>query len=289
MCHSRKARRIEDRFRLLGRRRKVDVDIDNSQASSPAISLPAVVNEEKRENQILLDARVTTESDIVSDNRISASSDVVENGKDETVSDNRISTESSVVEKRENGVVSINLDSNVVKFEEEQIKLDEVVANSEVQSKEDLNHSIELTYEQIKKRIDHKLKLAREEVALVSVTHKEFIKKRRKVVEELGVVSDKYKEIEKELEEAVETEDFERAERVSDGLASADRDRERLLVVVREVKAECDAVEVKMQEALETQIAAEEECAGLLERFAVIVRSLEVSTTLLKRFVNVNF
>ncbi|GJX25531.1 UVR domain-containing protein [Tanacetum coccineum] len=197
-----------------GRTPHSGVDIDDSQASSPAISLPVVVvNEEKRENQILLDARITTE-----------------------------------MEKRENDVVSVNLDSNVAEFEEEQINLDEVVANSEVQTQE--------------------------EVALVSVTHKEFIKKKSKVVEELGVVSDKYKEIEKELEEAVETEDFERAERVSDGLASADRDRERLLVVVREVKAECDAVEIKMQEALETQIAAEEECAGLLERFAVLYRIL---------------
>ncbi|GJQ95524.1 UVR domain-containing protein [Tanacetum coccineum] len=238
---------------------------DDSQASSPVV----FVNEEKRQNEILLDARITTESEIVSDNRISTESDLVEKGKDETVSDNRISTQSSVVEKRENDVVSVSSDSNVAEVEEEQIKLDEVVANSEVQSKEDLNHSIELTYEQIKKRIDHKLKLAREEVALVSVTRREFIKKRRKAVDELGVVSDKYKEMEKELEEAVETEDFERAERVSDGLASAERDRERLLVVVREVEAECDAVEVKMQEALEMQTVAEEECAGLLERFAV--------------------
>ena len=107
-------------------------------------------------------------------------------------------------------------------------------------------------------------------MVLVTVKRKEFIKKRRKAVEELGVVSDKYKEMEKELEEAVETEDFEMAERVSDGLASAERDRERLLVVVREVEADFDAVELKMQEALEMQIVAEEECAGLLERFAVV-------------------
>nr|GEW59188.1 hypothetical protein [Tanacetum cinerariifolium] len=104
------------------------------------------------------------ESEIVSDNIICTSSDVVEKGKDETVSDNKISNESSVVEKRKNNVVSVSSDSNVAEVEKEQIKLDE-----------------------IKKRIDHKLKLAREEVALVSVTHKEFIKNRRKVVEELGV------------------------------------------------------------------------------------------------------
>ncbi|GKC95040.1 hypothetical protein Tco_1160482, partial [Tanacetum coccineum] len=76
-----------------------------------------------------------------------------------------IITESSIVEKRENDVVmnpSISSDSNVALVEEEQIK----------------------------KRIDHKLKLAREEVTLVSVKRKEFKKTRRKVVEELGIVSD---------------------------------------------------------------------------------------------------
>ena len=51
---------------------------------------------------------------------------------------------------------------------------------------------------------------------------------------------------------------------------SAERDREKVLVVGREKEAECDTVEVKMQEALEMQIVAEEECAGLLERFAVV-------------------
>ncbi|GJS98887.1 hypothetical protein Tco_0820057 [Tanacetum coccineum] len=116
---------------------------------------PVVVNEEKRQNEILLHVRITTESEVVSDNRIS---NVVEKGKDETVLGNRIITESSIVEKRENDVVmnpSISSDSNVAVVEEEEIKQDEVVGNLEVQSKESLNHSIELTYEQIKKRIDH--------------------------------------------------------------------------------------------------------------------------------------
>ncbi|GKA27133.1 UVR domain-containing protein [Tanacetum coccineum] len=162
-CTEMSLRAVTNTYSLATRTPHSGVDIDDSQASSPAISLPVVVvNEEKRENQILLDARITTE-----------------------------------MEKRENDVVSVNLDSNVAEFEEEQINLDEVVANSEVQSKE-------------------------------------------------------YKEMEKELEEAVKTGDFERAERVSDGLTSAERDRERLLVVVKEVEVECDAIEVKMQEALET-------------------------------------
>ena len=60
------------------------------------------------------------------------------------------------------------------------------------------------------------------------------------------------------------------AERVSDGLVSAERHREKLLVLGRENEAECDAVEVKMQEALEMQIVAEEKSAGLQESFVVV-------------------
>ena len=44
--------------------------------------------------------------------------------------------------------------------------------------------------------VHQKLKLAREKVAFVSVKRKEFIKKRRKAVEELGIVSEKYKKLE---------------------------------------------------------------------------------------------
>lgn len=246
-------------------------DSEESQAASPVLSSPVVVTEEKRQNQIVSVNRISSEDEPVTDARISTGSAVTEKHQNETVSDDGISTQSTLVEKRENDIVTdptVSLELNVAVVEEH-IKVDEVFSNSEVESKENLNDSIELRYEQIKKRIDEKLKLAQEEVASMSVKRKEFIKKRRKAVEELGVVTDKYKEMEKELEEAVETEDFETAERVSDGLASAERDRERLLVVVREVEAEFDAVELKMQEALEMQIVAEEECAGLLERFAV--------------------
>ncbi|XP_076888345.1 uncharacterized protein LOC143538747 [Bidens hawaiensis] len=75
--------------------------------------------------------------------------------------------------------------------------------------------------------------------------------------------------MEKELEEAVESEDFETAERVSDGLASAEKNQEVLLIALREAEAECDEIDSKMQEALELQIVAEEECAELLKSFAV--------------------
>ncbi|KAL7584870.1 hypothetical protein Lser_V15G44566 [Lactuca serriola] len=76
-------------------------------------------------------------------------------------------------------------------------------------------------------------------------------------------------EMEKELEEVVESEDFETAKRVSDSLASAERNKELLSVALRDAKPDCDAIDSKMQEALELQIVTEEECAALLQIFVV--------------------
>ncbi|XP_076881724.1 uncharacterized protein LOC143529931 [Bidens hawaiensis] len=158
---------------------------------------------------------------------------------------------------------------------EEQVSITEAVRDSEstleqevkqVERKED---SVELRYEQVKKQVADKLDSAQRAVAAVSVKRKEAIRKRRKAAEELSLVSVKYKEMEKELEEAVESEDFETAERVSDGLASAEKNKEVLLIALREAEAECDAIDSRMQEALELQIVAEEECAKLLKSFAV--------------------
>ncbi|KAL7604648.1 hypothetical protein Lser_V15G20310 [Lactuca serriola] len=75
--------------------------------------------------------------------------------------------------------------------------------------------------------------------------------------------------MEKELEEAVESEDFETTERVSDSLASAERNKELLSVALRDAKADCDAIDSKMQEAFKLQIVTEEECAALLQIFVV--------------------
>ncbi|XP_076909165.1 uncharacterized protein LOC143566312 [Bidens hawaiensis] len=158
---------------------------------------------------------------------------------------------------------------------EEQVSITEAVRDSEstlgqevtqVASRED---SIELRYEQVKKQVTDKLDSAQRAVAAVSVKRKEIIRKRRRAAEELNLASVKYKEMEKELEEAVESEDFETAERVSDSLASAEKNKEVLLIALREAEAECDEIDSKMQEALELQIVAEEECAELLKSFAV--------------------
>lgn len=131
------------------------------------------------------------------------------------------------------------------------------------------NSPIELGFDHIKFQISEKLNHVREIVASLSSTRKDSIRRRRKAAEDLSLASTKHKEMEKELEEACEAEDFETAETVSDSLASAEKKKELLSTALREAEADCDAVDSKMQEALASQIAAEVECATLLESFAM--------------------
>ncbi|XP_024991805.1 cingulin-like protein 1 [Cynara cardunculus var. scolymus] len=184
--------------------------------------------------------------------------------------------------------ISSDLTAAATSTAEEQIKINEVIPNSEsveltpknipqeeeeeekekkqVQSRE---NSMESRYDQIKAQIADKLNCAQQAVASVSAKRKDFIRKRRKAEEELNLASAKHKEMEKELEEAVESEDFETAERVSDSLAAAEKNKELLSIALRDAESNCDAIDAKMQEALELQIVAEEECAALLESFAM--------------------
>uniref|UniRef100_A0A5B6ZA76 UVR domain-containing protein n=1 Tax=Davidia involucrata TaxID=16924 RepID=A0A5B6ZA76_DAVIN len=127
---------------------------------------------------------------------------------------------------------------------------------------------IESKFEQIRAHISEKLKHARELVSSVSAARKDSTRKRRKVAENVSLASTKYRDLEKELEEACEAEDFETAERVSESLASAEKEKENLAIALRDAEADCDAVDSKMLEVLELQIAAEEECASLLEQSA---------------------
>ncbi|CAI9762961.1 unnamed protein product [Fraxinus pennsylvanica] len=128
---------------------------------------------------------------------------------------------------------------------------------------------IELRFEEIRTKISEKLKHAREAVVSVSAVRKDSIRRRRKAADNLNQASAKYNELEKQLEEACEAEDFENAERVSERLSSAERERESMALTLRDAEADCDAVESKMQEVLDLQIQAEEECASLLESFTM--------------------
>lgn len=144
------------------------------------------------------------------------------------------------------------------------------VVDDTTSQKNTSSFSIELRFDQIRNDITENLRHAKERVDSVSNTRKDCIRRRRKAAEDLSLVSAKYTELERQLEEACEAEDFETADRLSDTLASADSQKEMLAVALRDADAECDAADVKMQGVLDLQIAAEEECASLLQRFAMV-------------------
>ncbi|KAG5542655.1 hypothetical protein RHGRI_015707 [Rhododendron griersonianum] len=137
------------------------------------------------------------------------------------------------------------------------------------QVKTSVPNAIELRYEQIRAQISQKLRHVRELVASVSAARKDSRRRRRIAAETLDIASTRYRELEKELEEACEAEDFETAERVSESLASAEKDKERLAIDLRHAEEDCDAVDSRMHEVLELQIDAEEECSSLLKAFAM--------------------
>lgn len=124
--------------------------------------------------------------------------------------------------------------------------------------------------DQIKALICEKLNFARQLVSSVSEARKGFISRRRKAAENLNSASVSYADLERQLDEACEAEDFEAAERLSDSLAAADKEKQSLIAALRDIEAEYDAIDFKMQEALDSQIAAEEECASLLGQFATV-------------------
>ncbi|KAK1263462.1 hypothetical protein QJS04_geneDACA009360 [Acorus gramineus] len=143
-----------------------------------------------------------------------------------------------------------------------------VIASGEANEREEVIGSIEEKLELIRARISEKLDRIRKIAASVFEERKETGRRRRRVAEELGAASASHVELERDLEEACEAEDFERAERVSEKLAAAEADKERLLSALRDAEVGCDAVEARMLEVLESQIAAEEEDVSLLDQFA---------------------
>ncbi|KAK3427396.1 hypothetical protein EUGRSUZ_F03636 [Eucalyptus grandis] len=131
-----------------------------------------------------------------------------------------------------------------------------------------MDDSVEIKFERIKTQIAEKLDLARELAASLSAAKKDCVRKRRKAAENVTLASTKHKELEKSMEEACEAEDFEMAEKVSESLAAAEKERQALVDALRASEAECDAIDAKMQEVLNAQIAAEDECVSLLENFS---------------------
>lgn len=144
--------------------------------------------------------------------------------------------------------------------EQEQIQLEE--------EKTTCSTSTEANFDRVRAIISEKLHHARQLAASISASRKDSIRRRRKAAQNLNLASTKSMELEKELEEACEAEDFEMAERLSQSLAGAEKDKQAFIAALRDAEAECDAIDSKMQEVLERQITAEEECVSLLEQFA---------------------
>lgn len=120
----------------------------------------------------------------------------------------------------------------------------------------------------IKAQIADKLNRARDLAASVSASRKESIKKKREVANRFNLATVRFSDLERQLEEACEAENFEVADRLSDDLAASEKEKQALLLALRDAEARCDAIDSKMQEALLCQIAAEEECASLLHHFS---------------------
>lgn len=137
-----------------------------------------------------------------------------------------------------------------------------VVANDQVEALP------ELRLDQSKALIADKLNRTRQSAASVSVSRKDAIARRRAAADHLNLASLEYANLEKQLEEACEAEDFDTAQRLSDSLAAAQKQKQALLDALRDAEANCDDLDSKMHHLLQSQIAAEEECASLLQRFA---------------------
>ncbi|GJN15737.1 hypothetical protein PR202_gb02675 [Eleusine coracana subsp. coracana] len=120
----------------------------------------------------------------------------------------------------------------------------------------------------LRSQISGKLESIQQRSATVVAKRRQLAARRRKVAEDVSSATSKHKDLERELEEACETEDFERAERISDSIAALEKEKDQLLMALRDAEVDYDSVDSELQDVLESRIAAEEEAAVLLEQFA---------------------
>jgi hypothetical protein len=122
----------------------------------------------------------------------------------------------------------------------------------------------------LRSQISSKLESIQQRAAAVVAKRRQLAARRRKVAEEVGSAASRHKDLERELEEACEAEDFDRAERISDSIAAVEKENDRLLMALRDAEIDYDSVDSELQDVLESRIAAEEEAAALLEQFAKV-------------------
>lgn len=120
----------------------------------------------------------------------------------------------------------------------------------------------------LRSQISGKLESIQQRATAVAAKRRQLAGRRRKVAEDVGSAASRHKDLERELEEACEAEDFERAEKISDSLAALEKDKDRLLTALRDAELNYDSVDLELQDVLDSRIAAEEEAASLLEHFA---------------------
>lgn len=132
------------------------------------------------------------------------------------------------------------------------------------------DEQLEDRLELVRARIWGKIDGIRKKAGLLSAKRKELGRRRRKAMERVSSAVEEHKELERELEEAVEAEDFERAERVSESVAEKEKEKDGLVGELRKMEVGYDEVDSEMQGVLECLIAAEEEGATLLEEFGKV-------------------
>ncbi|XP_058778567.1 synaptonemal complex protein ZIP1-like [Vicia villosa] len=179
---------------------------------------------------------------------------------------------------------SINSDDAAVSVATESINADVDVATTAVSSvsvvtqpsdESESRQSVEVEtfseegFRKIKDTIHEKLNHARQLVSSASSARKDAVRSRRKALENANLASLKYMELENQLEEACEAEDFERAEKVSEDLSVAEKEKQVFASLLKEADAFLGDLDLKLQHALESHIGAEEECAILLQNYAM--------------------
>jgi hypothetical protein len=169
--------------------------------------------------------------------------------------------------------VAVDLDANSLNVEEDGNSLDVKEEAKEEAGAEEAGAAavgIEERLALLRSQMSSKLDSIQHRAAAVAAKRRQLAGRQRKVAEDVGSAASKHKDLERELEEACEAEDFERAERISDSLAALEKEKDRLLTALRDAELDYDSVDLELQDVLESRIAMEEEAAALLEQFAKV-------------------
>jgi UvrB/uvrC motif len=168
--------------------------------------------------------------------------------------------------------------ANTEQVNEEEECTVEIISKSEsdnskeaVGNEEEGCNSIEQKLAIVQAKILKKAELAKQRAISITAKRKKLTLRRRNVEEELNKASAKYKELERELEEACEAEDFESAERISNSLASMENEKNQLHLDLRSAELDYESMESDMQDVLDLHLTAEEEAGSLLQLFAKVL------------------